>query len=114
MDEHMIRTLMSTVDLIATTLQVNPDSWRDQVQAIRNITTSLEILDLTPDEARKAWQLPLIRVFQRVAYADADNGGVSDIGNWCLRQALTLLQLYPSDVNLLTCKQLSVTSSEHN
>lgn len=108
MDENMVRTLMSTVELIATTLDAAPDSWRDQLQAIRNIAASLELLDDTPDEGRKQWQLPLISVFQRVAYADADNGGVMDIANWCLRQTLTLLHVYPEDVDLLTCKCMSL------
>ncbi|KAF2739116.1 hypothetical protein EJ04DRAFT_427519 [Polyplosphaeria fusca] len=101
MDDQAISNLVSTVDLISTTLDSAPHSWRDQLQAIRNITASLEILDATPDENRKRWQLPLITVFQRVAFADADNGGVPDIANWCLRQALTLLQIYPMDVDLL-------------
>jgi hypothetical protein len=71
MNEHMATTLRSTVDLIASTLDTNPTAWRDHLQAIRNITVSLEFLDSAPDEARKQWQLPLLRVFQRVAFADA-------------------------------------------
>ncbi|KAF2270382.1 hypothetical protein CC78DRAFT_573656 [Lojkania enalia] len=101
MDEHMINSLMSTVDLISSTLDAAPHSWRDQLHIIRNITASLDITDSTPDEARKRWQFPLINVFQRVAFADADNGGVGDIADWCLRQALALLQLYPDDVGIL-------------
>jgi hypothetical protein len=111
MDEHMVRTLMSTVELIASTLDTAPDSWRDQIQAIRNITAVLELTDKTPYEPRKQWQLPLISVFQRVAYIDADNGGVIDIANWCLRQALTLLQIYPEDVDLLACKSICLRRS---
>jgi hypothetical protein len=114
MDNAKVRRLMSTVDLIAATLDANPDSWRDQLQAIRNITQSLELLDLQPDESRKQWQLPLIEVFQQVAYADADNGGVPDIGNWCLRQAVTLLQVYPGDVDLLTSKNLLMSGDASN
>ena len=71
MNEYMATTLRSTVDLIALTLDTNPAAWREHLQAIRNITASLEFLDSAPDEARKQWQLPLIRVFQRVACADA-------------------------------------------
>ena len=93
---------MSTVDLISTTLDTNPGGWRDQLQAIRNVTVSLEFLDSTPEEAQRRWQIPLIDVFQRVAFIDADNGGIIDIVNLCLRQSLSLLHLYPEDVNLLT------------
>jgi len=95
---------MSTVELIASTLDAAQDSWRDHLQAIRNITSVVEFNDTSPDEARRQWQVPLISVFQRVAYADVDSGGVIDIGNWCLRQAVTLLQVYPEDVGLLTCE----------
>ncbi|KAF2187838.1 hypothetical protein K469DRAFT_568615 [Zopfia rhizophila CBS 207.26] len=102
MDEQRVKALMSTVELISTTLDAVPNSWRDQLQAIRNTTASLEFLDTTPDETRKAWQIPLISVFQRIAFVDADNGGVPDVANWCLRQALTLLQVYPDNLDLLT------------
>lgn len=95
---------MATVELIASTLDRAPESWRDHLQAIRNITASLELLDSAPDPTRLEWQLPLITVFQRVSYADADAGGVPDIANWCLRQALTLLQVYPDNVDLQACK----------
>ncbi|KAH7061644.1 hypothetical protein BKA63DRAFT_199694 [Paraphoma chrysanthemicola] len=101
MDDNAVRNLISTVDLISSNLDIRPDSWREQVQAIRNTTMSLEILDTTPSEPRKRWQLPLISVFQRVAFADADNGAIMDLADWCLRQALTLLHLYPEDAEIL-------------
>ncbi|KAF2831789.1 hypothetical protein CC86DRAFT_402285 [Ophiobolus disseminans] len=101
MDENAVNSLMSTVELISTNLDARPESWREQLQAIRNTTMSLEILDKTPEEARKRWQLPLVTVFQRVAFADADNGIIQDVANWCLRQALTLLHLYPEDADVL-------------
>ena len=93
---------MSTVDRITTAFNTNHDSWRDHLHAIRNVTGVLEFGDTTPDEDRRGWQLPLITIFQRVAFADADSGGVLDIANWCLKQAVTLLQVYPNDVDLLT------------
>lgn len=120
MDAKAIKALNSTVELIITTLDASPDSWRDHLQAVRSITSSLELSDSAPDEVRRQWQLPLINVFQRVAFADADNGGVPDVANCkrlectasirhaltctlgCLRQALTLLQVYPEDIGLLT------------
>jgi hypothetical protein len=96
--------LISTVELMSTNLDLRPDSWREQLQAVRSTTGSLEIVDTVPDEARKSWQLPLIRVFQRVAFGDADNGAFQDVADWCLRQTLTLLHLYPEDVEILACE----------
>jgi hypothetical protein len=104
MDDDAVRALMSTVELISTNLDTRPESWREQLQAIRSTTTSLEILDASPDETRKRWQLPLVSVFQRVAFGDADNGAVQDVADWCLRQALVLLHLYPEDVEVLACE----------
>jgi hypothetical protein len=106
MDESMIERLMTTVDLINTNLDISPDSWRDQLAAIRNITVSFEITDTAPDETRRNWQLPLISVFQRVAFADADAGAIKDLADWCLRQLLVLLQIYPDDVDILTCESI--------
>jgi hypothetical protein len=114
MDDNAIQNLMSTVDLISTNLDLRPDSWREQVQAIRNTTLALELLDRVPDEARKRWQLPLINVFQRVAFADADNAVVQDIADWCLRQALTLLHLYPEDAEVLARKYSRQTSEQNS
>jgi hypothetical protein len=102
MDESAVHSLESTINLISANLDVRPESWREQLQAIRSTTRSLEIRDGTPEEARKRWQVPLITVFQRVAFGDADNGAVQDVADWCLRQALTLLHLYPEDVEILT------------
>lgn len=112
-DETCLRWLVATVELINTTLDTAQDSWRDHLQAIRSITACLEFSDVTPDGERRQWQLPLIAAFQRVAYADADSGGVSDIANWCLKQAVTLLQVYSEDVDLLTRKYLCHRSSEN-
>ncbi|KAG9188118.1 hypothetical protein G6011_02041 [Alternaria panax] len=102
MDSSMIQRLMETVRLINTNLDTSPASWRDQLPAIRNTTVSFEIADTTPDEERRNWQLPLISLFQRVAFADADNGPVQDLADWGLRQLVTLLQIYPDDVDVLT------------
>jgi hypothetical protein len=81
MDAKATEALIYTVRLISATLDAAPDSWRDHLQAVRNITASLELSDSTPDGLRRQWQVPLIQVFQRVAFADADNGGVLDIAN---------------------------------
>ncbi|KAH7372264.1 hypothetical protein BKA66DRAFT_572386 [Pyrenochaeta sp. MPI-SDFR-AT-0127] len=100
MNDQMVHNLMSTVDLVNATLDAAPHSWQDQLQAIRSTTTSLDLLDTSPNEARRRWQLPLISVFQRVAFADADNGFVQDVADWCLRQGLVLLQVYPEDADI--------------
>jgi hypothetical protein len=101
MDDTAVLNLMSVVGLMSNNLDTRPESWREQLQAVRSTTALLEILDTVPDQARKQWQLHLISVFQRVAFGDADNGAVQDVADWCLRQALTLLHLYPNNFEVL-------------
>jgi hypothetical protein len=104
MDHNAVRSLMATVQLVSNNLDSWPESWRQQLPAVRSTTGTLEILDTYPNEAAKQWQLPLINVFQRVAFGDADTGAIQDVADWCLRQALILLRLYPQDVEVLACK----------
>ncbi|PVH93224.1 hypothetical protein DM02DRAFT_243248 [Periconia macrospinosa] len=103
MDQNVINMLMSSVESIRTALDTSPDSWREHTQAIRNMMASLEFRDTSPDDSRKEWQVSVITVFQRVAHADVDHGGsvVLDIADWCLKQSVVLIQLYPDDVALL-------------
>lgn len=105
----MIESLLTTVDLINTNLDRSPHSWHDQLPAIQNITFSFEVNDTAPDEARRHWQVPLISVFQRVAFVNADTGAVKDLADWCLRQSLVLLQIYPDDVEILTRESVQMT-----
>ncbi|KAJ6282356.1 hypothetical protein J3E71DRAFT_341575 [Bipolaris maydis] len=105
MDSQMLHMLTATVELVNANLDTEPNSWRHQLPAIRNITNSFEISDTAPEQSRRYWQMPLVTVVQRVALADADNGPVSDIADWCLRQLLTLLALYPQDPEILASQK---------
>lgn len=102
MNNSVLSNLISTVKAIAVNLDVRPDSWHEQLQAVRNTTSSVHFLDTSPDEASLQRQILLISVFQRVAFADADNGAVQDVADWCLRQALHLLNVFPDNIVLLT------------
>jgi hypothetical protein len=106
MDDNAVRNLMYSINLIATNLNTRPESWREQLQAVRYTTSSHEFTDTVPSESRKQWQVPMVDVFQRVAFADADNGAIQDVADWCLRQLLTLYRLYPQDVTILRCELL--------
>ncbi|KAF2009854.1 hypothetical protein BU24DRAFT_66131 [Aaosphaeria arxii CBS 175.79] len=101
MDHHDIVDIDSNIELVNAMLDADPQSWRDHLRIIRTIIATTDMSSITPNQGRKASQIQMIRVCQRVAYADADNGGMLDIGNWCLRQALSLLSLYPNEVGVL-------------
>lgn len=107
MDPQTLHTLMTTVQSVEASLDTAPDSWPQHLEAIRSITAVFEITDTRPDDARRRWQLPLIRLAQRVAFADADHGPTTDMADWCLRQLLTLLPVYPNNVEILACKSSS-------
>ncbi|KAL6168314.1 hypothetical protein ACJQWK_05965 [Exserohilum turcicum] len=104
MDPQTLHTLMTTVQSVEASLDTAPDSWPQHLEAIRSITAVFEITDTRPDDARRRWQLPLIRLAQRVAFADADHGPTTDMADWCLRQLLTLLPVYPNNVEILACQ----------
>lgn len=107
MDDQTFETVSATVDQIATSINTAPDQWVEHLAAARQVTTSLELATVVHEHAGRQWQIWLIAVLQRFAYCDTDSGGVLDIANWCLRQALTLLELSPRDVDLMRCKYLS-------
>lgn len=91
----------NTVNQISAMLDTNPDDWRNYVTLARNVMASMHTLAPSTDPTERQRQNWHIDVFQRLAYSDVDNGGVADIANWCVRQALTLLQHQPEDVDLL-------------
>lgn len=91
----------NTVNQISAMLDTNPDDWRNYVTLARNVMASMHTLAPSADPTERQRQNWHIDVFQRLAYSDVDNGGVADIASWCVRQALTLLQHQPEDVDLL-------------
>lgn len=102
MNDSTLSNLISTVEDIATNLDVRPDSWREQLQAVRNTISSVHVLDTSREDVSLQLQILLISVFHRVAFADADTGTVQDVADWCLRQALHLLNAFPDNFVLLT------------
>lgn len=109
MDQISADLLKSTVESMSAALDVSSDAWRDHLQPIRNIITSLTLNETHPDGAHKEWRLFVITTFQRAAYASTDDGEseILDIADWCLEQSLALLQLYPEDIHLLSRKSLT-------
>ena len=91
----------NTVNQISAMLDTNPDDWRNYVTLARNVMASMHTLAPSTDPTERQRQNWHIDVFQRLAYSDVDNGGIADIASWCVRQALTLLQHQPEDVDLL-------------
>ncbi|KAF2806923.1 uncharacterized protein BDZ99DRAFT_393927 [Mytilinidion resinicola] len=101
MDNQSFETVTATVNQIATVIDTAPDQWREYLVAARQITAHLELTNVIHEHASRQWQIWLIDVLQRFAYSDTDSEGVPDIANWCLRQALTVLELAPGEADLM-------------
>jgi hypothetical protein len=104
MDNHCLETTIATVNQIAIVIDTPLNAWREHLPAARQITASLELANVAHEQIGRPQQIWLIDVLQRFAYSDTDSGGVSDITNWCLRQALTLLELWTEEVELMRRK----------
>ena len=52
-------------------------------------------------------QIFLITEMQKIAYHEADDGGVQDIAQWCIMQFLDILARYPDSIQALTGEQHS-------
>ncbi|KAF2498857.1 hypothetical protein BU16DRAFT_455968 [Lophium mytilinum] len=101
MEAPSFETATATVDRIAIVIDTAPHQWREHLVAARHITAHLELTNVHHEYASRQWQIWLIGVLQRLAYSDTDSEGVPDIANWCLRQALTILELAPGEVDLM-------------
>jgi hypothetical protein len=102
LNAHEIQDLLATLREMESTLESSLDPWPAQLKKIRNIITN----DISPDGVNRDWQIAMLSTFQYVAFADADNGMVQDVADWCLRQALIFVQEFPQDVEFLACESL--------
>ncbi|OCK75798.1 hypothetical protein K432DRAFT_396965 [Lepidopterella palustris CBS 459.81] len=101
MERESIGALMTTIAQISSMLDTNPNDWREHLPSARHVTASLDFVNYPAGPEEKQRQIQIIELFQRFAHIDVDSGGITDVSSWCLRQSLSLLQLYPEDVDLL-------------
>ncbi|KAI9803972.1 MAG: hypothetical protein M1833_000253 [Piccolia ochrophora] len=99
--ESQIIACRSGVARIYSMLQTTPSRWQDYVPFARSLTTSLDAVDFVSIAGRAEEQVWFIDGIQRLAYSDADSGGVRDLADWCQRKWLGLLQFQPQLVEAL-------------
>ena len=82
-------------------LQDFPAEWEGYLNFARSITTSFDLTDFMSDPNQTNEQAQVVGVLQKLAFHDADSGGVQDLADWCQRQWLKLLENHPDQLEAL-------------
>ncbi|QIW95867.1 hypothetical protein AMS68_001385 [Peltaster fructicola] len=73
-------------------LRDNPRSWRNYVALARSVIAHLDSTGYMQQADQVTEQAYIVNALQRIAFADADNGALTDIDTWAARQWLQILQ----------------------
>lgn len=101
MKDSRIAACEAGIARIYNMLQGSPDEWEESVDLARSITSSLDLIDFMSDPEPKAIQVWTVDTIQKLAYQDADSGGIPDLAGWCQTQWLKLLAIYREDADVL-------------
>jgi len=100
-EEFRIETAIREVRRISEDDDMAPRNWEERIRIAR---TAMETIDSTrfmdlPNRSQE--RIFVIGALQRLAYHDADVGGVADIAQWCVTQWLRMLQQNADDLDAL-------------
>jgi len=101
MEEQRILVLMDIICNIQQTLDSSPDDWRSRIPAGRSVMAAVDASNFMNQTNRLEEQTHFVETLQRLAYWEADTGGIDDIADWCLKQWLVVLQNHPQNVSIL-------------
>ncbi|KAB2572528.1 hypothetical protein BFW01_g4104 [Lasiodiplodia theobromae] len=82
---------------IEAALQSHPHAWQNYLQSARSIVAAISSMQSLPTGD---WSY-VVSVLQDLGFADADNGSVTDITNWCQTQWLAILEKRPNSTAAL-------------
>ena len=82
-------------------LRTSPQSWNNYIPLARSVISQLDTTTFMQQSSRTTEQVWVIAGLQRLAYMDADNGGVPDVASWCSRQWLVISQRQPQNIAAL-------------
>ncbi|GAB7364423.1 hypothetical protein MBLNU230_g4964t1 [Neophaeotheca triangularis] len=91
-EEQRITVCKTSTSRITTMLSTSPQDYHSYLPLARQITAHLDATTFMSQTTRTAEQTWIIASLQRLAFIDADNGGVLDIAAWCSRQWLLIVQ----------------------
>ncbi|EXJ81611.1 hypothetical protein A1O1_07676 [Capronia coronata CBS 617.96] len=101
MEEPDIEATLHDVHRIAENPSSSPESWDQRASIARLAIARLErtgfMQSRNPSQDRRA----IVTSLQRLAYQDADSGGITDVAEWCTSQWLAMLQRDAEDLAAL-------------
>ncbi|GME25415.1 uncharacterized protein LTHEOB_12329 [Neofusicoccum parvum] len=83
MGDQRLTSCKTAVAQIEAVLKSHPHAWRNYLQSARSVITAVNSIS-SIGTADWTW---IVAVLQDLGFADADDGGVVDISNWCQMQA---------------------------
>ncbi|KXT07556.1 hypothetical protein AC578_10191 [Pseudocercospora eumusae] len=100
-EEQRINVCKTSLNQIYNMLRTSPQDWRNYLTLARTVITHLDTTTFMQKPDRTSEQVWMIAAMQRLAFMDADSGGVVDIASWCLRQWLNINQREPTSLAAL-------------
>lgn len=91
-EEQRIAVCKTGLERIYAMLRDSPQDWRNFITLGRSVVGHLDATTFMQKESRTTEQAWMIAGLQRLAFADAENGGIPDIASWCSRQWLVIFQ----------------------
>ncbi|KAK7725058.1 hypothetical protein SLS57_003971 [Botryosphaeria dothidea] len=97
MGDSRLNSCKSAVAQLEAVLQSHPHAWRNYLQSARGVMAAVDSMSsIGADD----WSW-IVSVLQDLGFADADQGGVTDITNWCQSQWLAILESRPNNTAAL-------------
>jgi len=100
MDSECLAKSEELIHSIARTLTYDHERWRELLEPARDLIDILESSDYLSRSADVDLHIRITSSLQKLAYAEADTGGVHDTADWCLRQWLSLQQRRPESFEI--------------
>lgn len=108
--------IQGTISEIRRISEGNPAAavaWDQRVLIARTAISTFDSTGFMQMPSRTEDCAFVISSLQRLAYHEADSGGVPDIAEWCMSQWLLLLQRNPEDLFALRGESLEYQSLGH-
>lgn len=100
-EEQRINICKTGLERIYTMLRSSPQDWRTFIPLARSVVAHIDSTTFMQRASRTTEQAWMIAGLQRLAFADAENGGVPDVASWCSRQWLVIFQREQTNVAAL-------------
>lgn len=91
-EDQRLQLCRAAVSQIYNMLRDRPRAWRSYIALARSVIAHLDstgYMQRTEHASEHAW---IVNALQRIAFADADNGPITDLDTWTARQWLQILQ----------------------